>query len=141
MKRRTQRGFTLLELMIVVVVIAILASFAVSNYSRYAMRTRRADAKEMLMRIAAAEERHYTSFNKYTKNLKDDLGFSSDTPPTEKGYYTIKIADVDASALKYTLSAEPVAGGAQGKDACKTLSLASSGTKDKTGDESNGKCW
>lgn len=139
--KRMHRGFTLLELMIVVVVIAIIASFAITNYTRYAMRTRRADAKEMLMRMAAAEERHYTSFNKYTSKLKDDLGFSSDTPPTEKGYYTIKIADVDTAAQKYTLSAEPVAGGAQDKDACKTLKLASSGTKDKTGDESNGACW
>lgn len=140
MERRRQSGFTLLELMIVVVVIAILASFAYPSYTRYAMRTRRADAKEMLMRVAAAEERHYTSFNKYTAKLQADLGFPSDTPPTERGYYQLSIK-VENSDQKYTLSAAPVAGQAQANDACATLTLDSTGKKDRSGNDSNGPCW
>ncbi len=55
MSRRVARGFSLIELMIVVAIIAILASLAYYNYGRYAFRARRVDGREMLMRVAAAE--------------------------------------------------------------------------------------
>jgi type IV pilus assembly protein PilE len=63
MLRRIAKGFSLIELMIVVAVIAILASLAYYNYSRYAFRTRRADGREMLLRVAAAQERFFTNTN------------------------------------------------------------------------------
>ena len=57
MSRRFAKGFSLIELMIVVTIIAILASLAYYNYARYAFRTRRADGREMVMRIAARRRR------------------------------------------------------------------------------------
>lgn len=51
-------GFTLIEVMIVVAIVAILAAIAYPSYSDYAFRTRRADGKEMMMRVASAQERY-----------------------------------------------------------------------------------
>ena len=134
-RRRASAGFTLIELMIVVVVIAILAAVAVPAYQNYAYRARRPDGKDMLLRVAQAEERYYTSFNRYTGTL-GDLGFSSGD--SEKGYYTVTVATA-RTAQAYTLSAVPQ--GVQGGDACATLTLDSTGVKAESGAASNGDCW
>ncbi|GAI02651.1 unnamed protein product, partial [marine sediment metagenome] len=57
MRSSAKKGFTLIELMIVVAVIAILAAIAYPSYTRYVYRARRADGQDLLMRIAAAQER------------------------------------------------------------------------------------
>lgn len=137
MHKRRAAGFTLIELMIVVAIIAIIAAIAYPNYTRYAFRTRRADAHEALMRVAAAQERFYTNRNQYA--AAGDL----DNVPlvSEKGYYQIAI-NLGAGNQTYNLVASPVAGMAQVGDKCGDLNINSSGNKDADpGDESNGKCW
>jgi type IV pilus assembly protein PilE len=140
---RRSRGFTLLELMIVVVVMAILASIAITQYSRYAYRARRADAKELLLRVANAQERYYSTFNTYaadpvTGALK--LGSAN----SERGYYTVTITG-DNLTKAFTATANVVAGGAQAKDVCGALSIDSSGVKLPAASDatknSNGSCW
>ena len=54
-------GFTLLELMIVLVIIAILAAIAIPAYGRYAYRAHRVDGQELLLRVANAQERYYST--------------------------------------------------------------------------------
>lgn len=144
MKLKPARGFTLVELMIVVAVIAILAALAIPNYTRYAQRTRRVEARDLLMRIAAAQERYYTNFNRYAGNLTAaapaGLGFA--TANSERGYYVAAIAvPAGASPQTYTLTAAPVAGTPQASDACATIRINNVGYKDQTGNENNGKCW
>jgi type IV pilus assembly protein PilE len=142
MFRRVARGFTLIELMIVVAVIAILASLAYYNYGRYAFRTRRADGREMLMRMAAAQERFFTNFNVYSASITNPataggLGFTSAT--SEKGYYTIGVV-LGAGNLTYVLAATPA--GAQVGDTCGILTLTDTGVKAPTGSPgNNGNCW
>jgi type IV pilus assembly protein PilE len=138
-----QRGFTLLELMIVVVVMAILASIAITSYSRYAFRARRADGKEILMRVANAQERYFATFNTYADDpVTTTLKLASTT--SEHGYYTVKITSDDLTK-KYVITATPVTGGAQEKDACGALAISSNGTKTpdatETAKNSNGPCW
>jgi type IV pilus assembly protein PilE len=142
---RAARGFTLIELMIVVAVIAILASLAYYNYGRYGYRVRRVDGREMLLRVAAAEERFFTNTNAYTTDLTSPaptgLGFTS--VDSEKGYYSIA-ATVTNGGASYTLTATPVAGGPQASDdACGALSITDTGVKLPTGTGSgnNGTCW
>ncbi|MEB2317016.1 MAG: prepilin-type N-terminal cleavage/methylation domain-containing protein, partial [Xanthomonadaceae bacterium] len=65
MRHPIQRGFTLIEVMVVVAIVAILAAIAYPSYSDYAFRARRVDGKEMMMRVAAAQERYYTNLNSY----------------------------------------------------------------------------
>lgn len=140
---RVQRGFSLIELMVVVAIIAILASIAYPSYSRYAFRARRADGHEMLMRVAAAQERYYTNFNKYATALgSSGLGFSASSGcgvgGSEHCHYEISM-EVAADGQTYTLTAEPK--GVQAADKCKNLTINNVGLKGKSGDESNGKCW
>jgi type IV pilus assembly protein PilE len=142
-KPRSEGGFTLLELVIVVLVIAILSVIAVTSYNRYAFRARRADAKEILMRVANAQERYFATFNKYgTDPVTGDLKLGS--PTSERGYYTVAISTTDITK-NYTVTATPVTGQAQQKDACGALSIDSTGTKLPAASDgtknSNGSCW
>lgn len=141
-KPRRQGGFTLLELMIVVVIIAILAMIAIPAYSRYAYRARRADGQELLMRIANAQERYYSSFNKYTTDLKD-LGYADGTAESEHGYYAVQLNDPKTDGSSYMATATPQ--GAQLDDACGNLSIDNTGDKQPnasdTSANSNGSCW
>lgn len=127
------RGFTLIELLIVVAIIAILAAIAYPSYQNYVYRTRRADAKEFLMRLAAGQERYYTNLNQYADLTTLNLGTTS-----ERNYYSVAIA-LGNSNQTYTLTATPQ--GAQVGDQCANLTLTNSGVKDKSGNENNGKCW
>jgi type IV pilus assembly protein PilE len=142
MFKRVAKGFTLIELMVVVAVIAILASLAYYNYSRYAFRARRADGREMLMRVAAAQERYFTNFNRYAASLTDPppVGLGLNSVESEKRYYTISTANgPTGDTLSYLLTAAPQ--NVQASDPCVDLTINSLGHKDKTGTDENGACW
>lgn len=63
--RRLQRGFTLIELMIVVAIVGILASVAFPGYQESVRKSRRGDAQGAMAAFAAAMERHFTENNTY----------------------------------------------------------------------------
>ena len=78
---KKQTGFTMIELMIVLVVIAILAAFAFPSYRDSVRKSNRAQAKSALMRLMQQEEQYYTQNNSY-------ITFSqASTDPTEKKFY------------------------------------------------------
>lgn len=62
----SDRGFTLIELMIVVAVIAIIAAIAYPSYMDYVRQSRRADATVALLELAQYMERYYTNNGRYT---------------------------------------------------------------------------
>ena len=148
MSRRIAKGFTLLELMIVVTIIAILASLAYYSYGRYAFRTRRADGREMVMRIAAAQERFFTNTNAYVTSTAGitnapPAGLGLSTTSTG-GHYTISAGPGTCGDTNcYVLTATPVAGDPQATDACGALTLDNVGNKGWSGTHppTNGNCW
>lgn len=71
-----QRGFTLIELMIVVVVVAILAALAFPQYRDYVVRSNRAVAKSMLTQVADRQEQFYSANKRYSDDLAE-LGYPS----------------------------------------------------------------
>ena len=146
-------GFTLIELVIVIVIVSVLASIALPAYQESMRKGRRADAKTGLMDAANRQERFMLDRSAYTKDMKN-LGFGGDPMISEEGYYSI---DVDESATAslcgyafdpndnappcYVLSATPVAGGAQADDArCTKFILDSSGARQAEGSAA-AECW
>lgn len=136
--KRVTRGFTLIELMIVVAVIAILAAIAYPSYQEYVRKARRTQAKADLVEYMQLAERFHTVNNSYVGfALRAEQQYS----PREggKAWYTIAINPA-ATANTITLVATASAGTAQAKDKCGNLSL------DQAGAKSNSKgtkadCW
>lgn len=133
------RGFTLLELMIVVVIIAVLAAVAIPTYGRYAFRAHRADGQELLLRVATAQERYYATANAY--GGLTDIGF--DNPAiSEKGFYSVTVV-ASSSSQAFVATATPVGG--QASDVCGSLTINNAGTKTpgpaSASSNSNGSCW
>jgi type IV pilus assembly protein PilE len=135
---KQERGFTLLELMIVVAIIAILSAIAIPSYGRYAIRAHRVDGQELLMRIANAQERFYATNNHY--GALTELGYT-DPAVSEKKYYNVTMVPAAAStaAQAFTATATPTT--AQANDDCKNLTINSAGVRASSGTTSNGSCW
>ncbi len=141
---RDGRGFTLIELMIVVAIIAILAAIAVPWWGHYVYRSRRADGQKLLMHIAQMEERYYTDNNTYPLTATS-LGYTTNTPVSEDGYYTVTLALPSGSSAGQGYKATAVPQGSQAGDACGSLSIDNTGQKlpapTDTAANSNGSCW
>ncbi len=160
-RRRPCRGggFTLIELMVAVAVVALLAAIAVPSYSAYLVRGKRAEAKAVLLQAAEFMERNYTQAGCYNFTAAADCatpgGTSATTlpttqaPATGKGNYVIGLTAL--SAQGYTLSATPC--GTTGVTCtapadtsytdpdCGTLTLDSTGLRGANGNLAAADCW
>ncbi|MBA2408610.1 MAG: type IV pilin protein [Gammaproteobacteria bacterium] len=122
------RGFTLIELMIVVAIVAILGGIAYPSYVNQLQRTRRAEGQAMVMEIMAAQERYYSSNNTYTIDLTE-LGYTlvSGNLDSDGGWYRISAAARSGAALNACVNLSAAGQGAQSGDG--TLTLNSRGVK------------
>ncbi|MGH8161037.1 MAG: type IV pilin protein [Gammaproteobacteria bacterium] len=123
-----EHGFSLIELMIVVVIVAILAAIAVPLYTSYGKNARRTAAINALNTVASREEGYYSRYNVYATKLTE-LGYDHDTVTTKGGYYDISLVSVPAPATSYTVQAVPTSVGGQNTDKCRTFTLDSYGNK------------
>lgn len=110
--RGVLRGFTLIELMIVVAIVAILAAIAVPSYQQHVIKTNRNDAMAVMQGFAQAMERHYAQNNTYATAVAGTV-FPAQSPLDGPARYNLSIV---AAASSYTLRATPVAGGTQDGD-------------------------
>jgi type IV pilus assembly protein PilE len=135
--RTTERGFSLIELMIVVAIVALLAAIALPNYRQHVIRSHRTDATSALLRLAATEEKFYIQNNRY--GTFAEIG----SPETENGWYTLAVSDADAAT--FTATATVADGSGQEDDPhCKVFSINAAGQKLATdpGDaDSTDQCW
>ena len=127
--KRKSLGFSLLELMITVGIVAALAAMAVAGYGFATLKTRRAAAQGCLTEAAGAMERYYTSQMTYQGAAIPAC--SADVTQ----YYTIGFEAGSPAATSYTLQATP--NGSQQKDKCGTMKLTERNVRTPT----TGGCW
>lgn len=141
-----QRGFTLIELMIVVVVVAILAAIAFPAYRDYVIRSNRATAKSMLTQVADRQEQFYVANKRYSITLVA-LGYPSDpffvgrnggaTAAGGNAIYTVSLENTGITT--FTVAAD-VANQQAEDTRCTRFMLAHTGQRTATGTAA-ADCW
>lgn len=128
--KRQNSGFTLIELMIVVAVIAILAGIAYPSYLEHVKKTRRSAGAACLLEQAQFMERYYTTKMKYSGAAPPATACTSDM----SSYYTFGFSS-GPDDTTYTLTATAI--GAQASDSkCLNLSIDQTGKKSVSGSSS-----
>ena len=165
--RKRTDGFTLIELMIVVLVVSILVGIAMPTYQSQVRKSRRTDAKTALLDLATREAKFMTLNNAYT-TTPAQVGYSGVFPQVigsgSTGYYTMSVCASTATGTSATtvacpgaaagttsfiISATPVAGTSQVKDtACQYFAVdntgaqfASSSAAGPPGTDTTATCW
>lgn len=123
--RSQAKGFTLIEVMIVVVIVGILAAIAFPAYSDYVRKTHRADAKAKMLELAQEMERCYIQSSAYT-----GCGAAENIDRYE--------ITLDVGANSYTITATPNTVGGQDQDACGTMTYNHLGLGTP---ETPAECW
>lgn len=129
------RGFTLIELMITVAVIAILASIAMASYNFAVVKSRRSAAAGCLLERAQFMERFYTTRMTY-QGAPAPAQCGADVSP----HYTLAFSGTP-NATTFVITATPQGSQASADAKCGTLSINAQGVKGKTGTGSVDDCW
>lgn len=146
MAQARDRGVTLLELLVALVVAATLAALALPGYRAQVQRAHRLEAVEALLAAAAAQERFHLQHGRYAAGFADEADAGPALPlaaTTAGGRYRLVVRD--AGTDRYRALARPVAGRGQDIDArCAEFEIEASGrrsSRDALGQDSTGDCW
>jgi len=157
---RTARGFTLIELMVVVVIATILLSLAVPSYMSHVRQSRRTEAKTAVLDLAGREERFFATNGVNYSQLAADLGYTSmPALAIGSGYYNLSVCTPAAAGCggtpappagwaapatpNYLIIAVPT-GGQVADTQCAAFFVDSTGRQmaaDSTGQDATTTCW
>ncbi len=143
-----QRGVTLIELVVVIMVVGILAAVAIPSYRNYVIRSQRADAKDALLALATAQEKHYLQCNNYAADIAAApdcaAGELQGAATSENGWYDLDIP-TPVNTIGFTVTATAAAGGNQAQDTeCEVFQVTSLGLRtalDSGGTDNTAECW
>ena len=144
-----QHGFTLIELMVVVVIVGILAAIALPAYQQQVAKGRRADAVTALSGILQAQERRRSNNGTYTSNLSD-LNLSNRSAASHYGLSIdgLGTGETRSLAAGFIAYARPVSTGLQATDTnCAEMSISVQrgnviyAALDSASADSTRKCW
>ena len=134
---RRSRGFSLMELMITVVIVGIIASIALPSYNSQMVKSRRGDAKQVVLGIATKQSQYLFDARGYTQTIgSGGLNYgatgwncTSDATKCTNSYYTITVSSMSNTATPptYTIKAQPISTSSQAADG--DLTLDSTGAK------------
>lgn len=123
------KGFTLIELMIVVAIVGILAAIAYPSYTEYVRRTHRTEIAGILMEQSQVLERYFTKTGSYTDA----------TVTGSNAWYTVAV--VVPNATTFTLTATPLPGSMMNGDKCGNFQITNTGLRTNSTGLSNKDCW
>ena len=131
------KGFTLIELMVVVAIVAILASIALPNYREYVLRSNRTVAINALLDLGSHQARFYTANNTYANSMTA-LGYATDPMllPIPNATYSISVSETTATSFLLTA----VRVGTQVSDTCGNYTYTDLGVKGVSSGTVN-TCW
>src|SRR5260370_6927767 len=137
-RRGRVAGFTLIELMITVAIIAVLAAIGYPSYTRYIARANRSAAESFMLEVTSRQERYLLDARQYAPDLAT-LGMT--VPDTVSPNYGVTITNVTAAPPGYVVQAAPVGNQATNDANCGTLTIDSTGPKGASGPGRLPRCW
>ncbi|WP_409524645.1 type IV pilin protein [Nitrincola sp. MINF-07-Sa-05] len=115
------KGFTLIEVMIAVVILAIVAAVAFPSYQQYLVRSNRAEAQSFLMDLAQRQQQFIIDARSYASTV---AALGATVPENVDRHYTIAIVSAVATPPTFTITATPRSGGMQASDGNLTINQA-----------------
>ena len=135
MRRNKNSGFSLVELLIAVAIVAILSGIAANMYSDNVIESNRTEARSALQQAAGTLEKCKSLYGAYNNANCNYADFT-----TESGYYDISDNGTITDSA-FTLTATPAAGSRQtGDNDCTSLTLTNTGVRNGTGNDPT-ECW
>ncbi len=141
---KTAAGFTLIELMIAVAIVAIAMSFAAASYRGYVRRSERIEAVQALLAAAAEQEKFHLAHGRYSDRLDAHPGAAPPGLPvaslTPRGRYRLVVADADVIAYRLDATLVEV----HADTHCARFTIDESGRRaaqDSAGRDSTARCW
>lgn len=134
------RGFTLLELLIVVAIIGILSSFALPAYQNGVQRGGRAEGHSALLQVASDQERFFNDNNSYSTNAQPLVNPVVATRTSDSGLYSVSVAACTGGAIGNCFIATATPQGSQASDSCANLTLTNTGLRGASGGTTQD-CW
>jgi len=122
--RCNERGFTLIDLIIAIAIVAILTRIALPSYQAYIVRASRQSAQSELVALANAQEKIFLNSNAYTANVttaytgQSSGGLGVTSGNTKDNRYAIT---AEATATTFKLTATPATGTPQANDGVLTI--------------------
>ena len=138
--RNTPRGFTLLELLIVVAILGLLTAIALPGYQRSVLVGGRAEGRALLLQVAANQERYYADHLAYSSNADPFATPAGAVLTSAGGLYRVSVAACPDGDIEHCFVATAVPEGRQTADTCQSMAITHTGLRSASGD-TVAECW